>query len=121
MSDEVSWWVELAVKAGQLDRFLALTEAMVAVTQGEDGVLSYERFANDDGTVIHVHERYASSEAALAHLRTFAEKFASRFSSMVTRRSFTVYGNVNDELKSVLDGFGASSYFHAFGELDYWS
>ena len=117
MSDEVSWWVELAVNAGQLEYFMALTEEMVAVTQGENGVLSYERFANEDGTVIHVHERYASSAAALAHLHTFAVKFAARFSSMVTRKRFTVYGNVSEELRSVLNGFGASSYFQSFGDF----
>jgi quinol monooxygenase YgiN len=121
MSDEVSWRVELIVKAGQLDNFLALTGEMVACTRGENGVLSYERFVSNDGTVIHVHERYASSDAALSHLHTFAEKFAAKFSTMVTRTRFTVYGNVSDELKNVLDGFGATSYFQAFGKFDYWA
>jgi quinol monooxygenase YgiN len=121
MSDEVSWWVEIAVKAGQHDEFLALTGEMVIVTKAESGVLSYQRFMNEDGTVIHVHERYANSDAALAHLHTFSEKFAARFSSMVSRTRFTVYGNVSEELRSVLNGFGATSYFQRFGDFEYWA
>jgi quinol monooxygenase YgiN len=35
MSDQISWWVELAVKPGQLENFRALTAEMVEFTRRE--------------------------------------------------------------------------------------
>ena len=119
MGNEIAWRVEVAVEPGQLENFRALTAEMVAFTRAEPGVLSYQRFITDDGRIVHVYERYADSAAALAHLQTFASKFAERFSSMVERKHFTVYGNPSPALKALLDGFGAT-YLRALGDLAYW-
>jgi quinol monooxygenase YgiN len=116
MGDQISWQVELAVKPGQLDNFRALTGEMVESTRGEPGVLSYERFVADDGKFVHVYERYADSAAALAHLRKFGKNFGERFLSMVDRRRFTVFGNPSDQLRELLDGFGAT-YLRPFGDF----
>jgi quinol monooxygenase YgiN len=120
MGDQVSWRVELAVKPGQLDNFRVLTGEMVESTRGEVGVLSYQRFVSEDGKVVHVYERYADSASALAHLRTFANKFSGRFLSMVERTRFTVFGTPSDELRRVLDGLGAT-YMRSFGDFAYWA
>jgi hypothetical protein len=48
----------------------------------------------------------------------FRDKFAEQFSSMVTRRRFTVYGSPDAELKTTLDGFVAT-YLRPFGVLPY--
>lgn len=114
MSDQISWHVELAVKAGELEDFRALTSEMVEFTRAEPGVLIYERFVSEDGKVVHVYERYANAAAAVAHLRTFKDKFGKRFSGMVDRKQFTVFGSPSDELREVLDGFGAT-YLGPFG------
>ena len=114
MGDQVSWQVELAIKPGELDNFRALTEEMVESTRGEPGVLSYERFVSADGTVVLVYERYADSAVAVAHLRTFGRKFGGRFVGMVDRQRFTVYGTPSEELRGMLDGFGAT-YLAPFG------
>ena len=119
MRDQVSWRVELGVKPGQLDNFRVLTGEMVESTLGETGVLSYERFVSGDGNFVHVHERYADSSSALAHLRTFAEKFSERFLSMVERKRFLVFGSPSGELMKILDGFGAI-YMRPFGDFGYW-
>lgn len=119
MRDEVSWHVELAVKPGQLDAFRALTGEMVAFTRAEAGVRSYQRFVSDDGKVVHIYERYENSAAALAHLKTFAERFSSRFGTLVERRSFSVFGCPSDELRRYLDGLGAA-YFAPLGDFAYW-
>ena len=108
MSDEVSWQVELELKPGHREPFRALTKEMVNVARGEAGALIYERFISEDGKTIWVYERYADSAAAVAHLRAFAEQFGDRFTSMVTRKRFTVFGSQSDELRSVLDGFDAT-------------
>lgn len=119
MRNEIAWRVEVAVKPGRLENFRALTAEMVAFTRAEPGVLSYQRFVADDGSIVHVYERYADSAAALAHLQNFASKFAERFSSMVERKHFTVYGNPSPELKALLDRFGAT-YLRSLGDLAYW-
>ena len=120
MEDQVSWWVELAVKPGRLGALEALTGEMVESTRQEAGVLGYARFVTDDGKFVQVYERYASSAAAVAHLRTFAATFGGRFQSMVDRKRFTVLGNPSDELKRLLDGFGAT-YLKPFGTFAYWA
>jgi quinol monooxygenase YgiN len=118
MSDQIAWCVELAILPGQHDSFLKLTAEMVNETAKEPGVLSYQRFVTAE-QIVHAVERYESSVAALEHLRIFRDEFAERFSSMVTRRRFTVYGLPSAELKAVLDGFGAV-YFNRLGDLSYW-
>ncbi len=108
MSNDVSWEVELAVKPGQLENFRVLTSEMVEHTRGEPGVLIYERFLSDDGTVVYVYERYADSASAISHLQGFGKIFGARFVDMVERKRFTVFGIASDELKAMLDRFGAT-------------
>ena len=118
MTEQIGWCVELEVQPGRLDSFLVLTAEMVDETAKESGVLTYQRFISDDGMVCHAVERYASSDAARRHLQTFRDKFAEQFSSMVTRRRFTVYGSPDAELKTMLDCFGAT-YRSLFGDFPY--
>ena len=119
MSDQISWWVELAVKPGQLENFRALTAEMIEFTRREPGVLSYQRFVGETGKLIHVWERYTGSAAAAAHLVNFVDRFGDRFSTMVDRRRFLVFGQPSNALKQMLDGFGAV-YLRSFGDLPYW-
>jgi quinol monooxygenase YgiN len=98
----------------------ALTGEMVEFTRGERGVLSYQRFVSEDGQSVLAHERYADSAAAVAHLRTFEQKFAARFAGTVDRRRFTVFGTPTDELKRMLDRFGAT-YLRPLGDFEYWA
>lgn len=114
MSSVVSWNLELAVRDGRLDDFRALMQQMVESTEAEPGTQTYEWFLNADGTVCHLYERYADSEAALAHLGTFGSKFAERFLACVEPTRFSVYGNPSAEARAVLDGFGAV-YLGPFG------
>jgi quinol monooxygenase YgiN len=120
MGEEISWHVELRVKPGQLGNFRTLTGEMVTVTRREPGVLSYQRFVNENGTIIRAYERYADSAAAVAHLEAFAKRFAGRFSAMVERGAFTVFGYPSAELKAMLDRFNAM-YLKPLGDFDYWA
>jgi len=120
MGDQISWCVELAVKPGQLDNFQALTGEMVEAARREHGVLAYQRFVSADCKLVLVYERYADSAAALAHLRQFEKNFAKRFLEMAERTRFTVLGNPSDELRALLDGFGAR-YLEPFGDFAYWT
>jgi quinol monooxygenase YgiN len=119
VTEQIGWCVELKVQPGRLDSFLVLTAEMVDETAKEPGVLNYHRFISEDGMICHAVERYESSDAATHHLQTFRDKFAERFSSMITRKRFTVYGTPDAELKTILDAFGAT-YLRPFGGLPYW-
>jgi quinol monooxygenase YgiN len=120
MHDEVFWWVELALRPGQLADFEKLTGEMVEAARRETGVLSYQRFISDDRATVHVYERYADSSSAVAHLRAFDETFADRFAGMVYRRRFSVCGSPSAELRRLLDRYGAV-YLKPFGRFDYWA
>jgi len=120
MGGEIAWRVELQVKAGQLGNFHTLTAEMVEATRRERGVLSYQRFVSEDGSNIHIYERYADSVVALAHLGAFAGSFAGRFGTMVERKAFAVFGHPSAELKAVLDRFDPV-YLKPFGDFVYWA
>jgi quinol monooxygenase YgiN len=107
-SGHVSWIVDLELRAGALQEFLLLTTEMVSATLSEPGALIYERSISLDETRIVVYERYADAGAAMRHLETFAARFGERFTALVHRRSFTVFGAVTDELKEYLSPLGAT-------------
>lgn len=119
VGNQISWHVVLAIKQGQLDNFQVLTREMVDFTRTESGVLCYQRFVSEEGKFVHGYERYADSSAALSHLRNFATLFSVRFSALVDRERFTVFGQPSHELRVVLDRFGAI-YLRSFGDLAYW-
>jgi len=108
MSGAIAWQVELVIRPGELDNFRTLTSAMVESTQGERGVLIYERFVSADGKVVYVYERYTDSAAAVAHLLAFANMYGERFTTLVERRRFMVFGTPRAELQRILDRFDAT-------------
>lgn len=67
MSEEISWFLELAVKPNQIDVVRTLIPEMVDSTRNKPGALGYEWSVSDKETAIHSYERYADSEAVLAH------------------------------------------------------
>jgi quinol monooxygenase YgiN len=106
MSDQVSWVLELAVKAGELDNFKAVVGEMIESTQAEQGTLMYEWSIDGEGSVVHGYERFVDSHAAVAHLAAFGEKFAQRFFAAVDPTRLTVYGTPDDEAKEALSALG---------------
>ena len=113
MSEHISWHVELQVKPGQLDALRTLTNEMVEATKNEPGALIYERYVSDDRQTVHVFERYVDPNAAVAHLTAFGRTYGEKFSRMIDRKRFTVFGTPTVELREVLDPLGAT-YATAF-------
>jgi len=106
MKDHVSWVIELAVKDGELDTFKALMEEMVEGTSMEPPTLNYEWYISEDDGVVHIFEKYADSDAMIAHVNGFLEKWAGRFLACVDVTRFTVYGNPSAAARELLAGFG---------------
>ncbi len=69
METSVAWLVECAVKPGQLDTFKTLMEEMVAGTSEEPGTRNYEWYISEDGSTVHIWEKYADSAATLTHVK----------------------------------------------------
>lgn len=108
MSDAVHWVLMLEVKDGKLDEFKALAAEMVAATQEEAGAQIYEWFVSDDGSAVHLYERYADSDATLTHLGNFGANFAGRFFGCADPTGFYVYGSPNEAAAKALTGAGAT-------------
>ena len=92
MGEEIPWFLELAIKPGQTEAARTVIAEMVDSTQNEPGALAYEWSISADESAIHSYERYADSEAVLAHLATFGENFAERLLAAVDPTRFVVYG-----------------------------
>ena len=96
----------VAVKDGQLEWFKELMEEMVAGTSEEPGTLNYEWFISDDGSTVHIYEKYADSDAMIAHVDGFMEKWAGRFMGCVDVTRFNAYGDPNEAAQKVMAPFG---------------
>ncbi len=108
MSKAVSWNLRLSLREGRLGEARALMDEMVASTRNEAGALGYEWFLDRDGTTCHILERYADSDAVMAHLGVFGARFAERFLQCFTPTGLVVYGDPSAEARAALDGFGAA-------------
>lgn len=108
MKDHVFWIFEFAVNDGAIDQLKNLMMEMVSATEeNEPGTIGYEWTLSEDSTQCHIHERYADSDATVAHLKTFVEKYAGRLMELGNATRFIVYGNPNNDVKQALEGFGA--------------
>jgi quinol monooxygenase YgiN len=105
MEGQVSWLLEATVKPGQLDTFRTLMEEMVEGTGTEPQTLNYEWYLSDDDGTVHLYEKYADSEAMIAHVNGFLEKWAARFTGCIDVTRFTVYGDPSAEARELLAGF----------------
>lgn len=103
----ISWNLKLSINDGHLEQFRDLMNEMVEHTRSEGGCMTYDWFVMDDGSEVHIQERYADNDAALVHLGNFGEKFAERFMALVTPRSFVVYGPADERIKGALTPMGA--------------
>ncbi len=106
MASGVSWLLELNIQEGKGAGLPALIGEMVGATQeNEPGTLDYQWSTSADGTVCHIFERYADSDAVMAHLGNFGEHFAPRFMDILAPTRFVVYGSPTQEVKDALAGF----------------
>lgn len=107
VGQEVAWHVELAVQPAQCAAFRALTTEMIRTAGRERGVLAYRRYLSEDATSAVVYEHYATSNAAVAHLNLFRERFAVAFERLAIRRRFMVIGMPSPALRTLLQSYGA--------------
>jgi quinol monooxygenase YgiN len=103
LNDNVFWILEAHINEGELDKLKALMHEMVEGTKrDEPGALNYEWFIAEDGTTLHLHERYADSGATMVHLGNFRQKYAERFRKYLTITKITMYGNPSDAVRQAM-------------------
>ena len=108
MTKNIFWIFELTIKEGQVDNLKKLmTEMVEATKENEQGTMAYEWTISEDNKKCHTQERYSDSEATLIHLATFTSQYAARLMETGDATGFVVYGNPNDEVKKILNGFDA--------------
>ena len=106
MATGVSWFLDLNVREGKGEGLPGLIEEMVDATRAnEPGTLDYQWSTSPDGKVCHIFERYIDSDAVMAHLGTFGERFAGRFMDILEPTRFVIYGSPNQQVKEALAGF----------------
>lgn len=106
MGSNVSWVLAMAMKPGELDTFKTLMDEMVEGTNSEAATLNYEWYISEDGGTVHIYERYADSDALVAHVTGFLEKWAGRFLAAADPVGFTVYGEPDAAAQEILAAFG---------------
>ena len=108
MSTNVYWLLSLTINEGKRSTFETLMGEMIEnARENESGTTNYEWSSGEDGSSVHVYERYVDSDAAMAHIACFGEKFAARFLDCLTPTAFHLYGAPSDEVKGALADFGA--------------
>jgi quinol monooxygenase YgiN len=106
-NSEIAWVFELDVKPGCKEQLETLVpEILEATKANEPGSIAYQFFTGD-GSAVCFYERYVDSDAALAHMATFGEKFAARFMEAVTPTRFTVLGSPSPQLMEAIAPIGA--------------
>jgi quinol monooxygenase YgiN len=107
VSKQVFWVVEGEIQHGALDTLKSLINEMVTNTKNnEPGTLAYEWFIDGGKTRCHIFERYQDSAAAMIHLRTFEERFASRLGQVMKIDRLALHGDAEKELVEGLRGDG---------------
>lgn len=105
MPGQVYWSLELEVREGQGEGVEPLMDEMVAtVRDAAPGTLAYKWHRSPDGGSCHLFERFADSDATLAHLALFQERFAPRFFGLFRPVRLTVYGNPSPAVREALAG-----------------
>ena len=105
MSKNIYWVYEGEI----LDRSLVrekLAEIVHHVRRNEPGALAYEYFLSQDEKRLSIYERYADSDAVLAHGANM-EPYYFFFEEAVKVTKFLVFGPVSEEAKAMLSGFNA--------------
>ncbi|MBI5949871.1 MAG: antibiotic biosynthesis monooxygenase [Chloroflexi bacterium] len=97
----------MSINQGKRDELTALIDAMHKVMREKDpGTLTHDWYIDEAGSECVVHEVYASSEAALAHMANVSEQLGRLF-ELGTIVSAVVCGDPSPEARAALAGFGA--------------
>jgi quinol monooxygenase YgiN len=114
---KLSYSLEFNINQGQLDAFKAMANDYIAAAEAnEPDTLRYQWYLNADATKCLLHEKFASSEACLAHLGHVGPTLPNLFALAPVSR-FEVTGEPSDGLKAALADL-QPVYYTPFGGFD---
>lgn len=103
--DWVSWIIEANYDPSSEAAVEEIAKEMTSFfLSNEPQTTHFEWSVNSEKGQLILHERYANSQAGLAHIESFSGKFGERFSILVKPKRVVVFGHPSQELLSVLSG-----------------
>lgn len=104
-SDWAAWIIEAKYEPSNEVAIEAMAKEMTGYfLSNEPQMTHFEWSVNSERGHLILHERYATSQAGLAHIKAFSDKFAEQFSALVAPQRVVVFGNPSQELLDVLSG-----------------
>jgi quinol monooxygenase YgiN len=116
LDENVFFIVEVNIRPNQFDNFVKVAKEMSDVVRSkEPGALNYEWTISPDSTMCYILERYASTNAAMVHMKVFNDEFAEKFNEVVEMTGFTIYGKPGPELIEALGAAAEASRVQVAG------
>jgi quinol monooxygenase YgiN len=105
-------WAEFEVRPGNEDAFRAVCRRMTELVRAsEPGMLDYQWYFSDDGSICHAYERVADEEALGAHGHSEAVRIGIPQLLALGRFSrFEVHGDLSAATSDYMRGVGAVIY-----------
>jgi quinol monooxygenase YgiN len=105
-------WTEFEVDPGNEDAFRAVSREMIELVRAhEPGMVDYDWFFADDGSVCHVYERAADEAALTAHGAGEAVSVGiPKLLALGRFRRFEVHGELSAATADFMRGVGATIY-----------
>ena len=106
LAGPVTWTIECSIDPADLPqvRQLAAHLSHLCLHQEPDNH-GYEWSVDPSGSIVHIFERYADSQAAMVHIRLFEEQFADRFRALLRPVRVVLIGSPSAELRAALAAF----------------
>jgi quinol monooxygenase YgiN len=112
MSGQIHIQAEFIIKKGKTNEFKRLIQKMSKLVQtNEPDTLQYHFYLSEDNSRCVAYEKYADSEAALAHNNGIASQtILSQIFKISKLNRLVVYGKPNKKLQKLLTSFDAKIY-----------
>ena len=101
MTAHIFWILRADIGDGNLEAVKDIANTFIDLTKTEVGSLAYEWSTTPDGKQLHVYERFASSDAALAHLGNVGAHIPMLF-ELTELKAVDCYGSASDEFKEAV-------------------
>jgi quinol monooxygenase YgiN len=107
MTENIYWTIDATIKDGHLAALKSHVAKMVKLTATEAGALDYDFWLNEDETRLFIYERYANSEAAIAHLQNVGPHLGP-FLEAVDMQPIVILGHLSSAGKEAFAAFKAT-------------
>ena len=116
MVNDICFNLVATVTPGKFDAFKTFIGPVVEMTKREPGCLGYELTVSSDHSTVYMFERFRDSNAIVHHIAETFSKCAKEFGELVTVTNFVIFGDPNEEVRTLLAGAGAiyTSRFDGF-------